>query len=156
MAEALEFIRPDDRPAILALSNAEYAAMAHAALMELDYKVHAVADYDMFVDQYQQIQYQVVVIDEHFGGASSIVENHTLAWLQYLPMNLRRHSVIFLIGPSFSSLSAMQAFQQSVHAVINPSELTSLQQIILKYVSDNDLFLNQYREVQKSLAAGQM
>ena len=42
----------------------------------------------------------------------------------------------------------MQAFQQSVHAVINSSEIFLLKQLIEKAVADNDLFLHSFREVQ--------
>jgi len=42
----------------------------------------------------------------------------------------------------------MQAFQQSVHAVINPSGLFLLKQLIEKAVADNSLFLHSYREAQ--------
>jgi len=42
----------------------------------------------------------------------------------------------------------MQAFQQSVHAVINSSELFLLKQLIEKAVADNALFLTSYREAQ--------
>jgi hypothetical protein len=42
----------------------------------------------------------------------------------------------------------MQAFQQSVHAVINPSELFLLKQLIEKAVAENSLFLHSFREGQ--------
>ena len=42
----------------------------------------------------------------------------------------------------------MQAFQQSVHAVINSSELFLLKQLIEKAVADNALFLHSFRETQ--------
>jgi hypothetical protein len=42
----------------------------------------------------------------------------------------------------------MQAFQQSVHAVINTSELFLIKQLIEKAVADNTLFLTNYREAQ--------
>jgi len=42
----------------------------------------------------------------------------------------------------------MQAFQQSVHAVINSSELFLLKQLIEKTIADNELFLQTYKETQ--------
>jgi len=42
----------------------------------------------------------------------------------------------------------MQAFQQSVNAVINPSEIFLIKQLIEKSVSDNNSFLHSYREAQ--------
>jgi hypothetical protein len=53
-----------------------------------------------------------------------------------------------LLGESFQTFTPMQAFQQSVHAVINSSELFLLKQLIEKTIADNDLFLQTYRETQ--------
>ena len=43
----------------------------------------------------------------------------------------------------------LQAFQYGVHAVVNPSEMFLLIQLIQKAVADNDLFLNIFRDAQK-------
>jgi hypothetical protein len=49
----------------------------------------------------------------------------------------------------------MQAFQQSVHAVINASELFLLKQLIEKAIADNSLFLHSYREAQSRVFAAE-
>jgi hypothetical protein len=153
MSPQFEFISSTDRPALLALSTPEYLAKAKAHLVGLGYKVHVAANHEDFLIRFGQIQYQVVVVEELFA-ASSQIENLTLAYLQSLPMAQRRHSVILLLGQSFYSLNPMQAFQQSVHAVVNPTEIDSLGQIIQKTVADNDLFLHNFREVMMRVAHG--
>ena len=75
-------------------------------------------------------------------------ENLTLQALQNMPMTQRRHATVILFGNSFQTFTPMQAFQHSVHAVINSSELFLLKQLIEKAVADNSLFLNSYREAQ--------
>jgi hypothetical protein len=47
----------------------------------------------------------------------------------------------------------MEAFKNSVHAVINSSEMFLLKQLVEKAVADNQLFLQSYREVQNRIAA---
>ena len=42
----------------------------------------------------------------------------------------------------------MQAFQQSVHAVINSSELFLVKQLIEKAIADNTLFQHSFNEAQ--------
>ncbi len=64
-----------------------------------------------------------------------------------MPMSQRRHATIILFGDSFQTFTPMQAFQQSVHAVINSSELFLLKQLIEKAVADNTLFLHSFRDV---------
>ena len=71
-------------------------------------------------------------------------------------MNLRRHAAVVLLGDSFQTLNPMQAFRQSVQAVVGRADLPSLPQVIQKTVADNDLFLRIYREVQSQLAQGKL
>jgi hypothetical protein len=66
-------------------------------------------------------------------------------------MNQRRHATVLLIGNSFQTFTPMEAFKNSVHAVINSSELFLLKQLVEKAVADNDLFLKSYREVQNRI-----
>jgi len=48
----------------------------------------------------------------------------------------------------------MQAFQQSVHTVVNPSEMFLMKQLIEKAVADNDMFLHSFCEVLARLLSG--
>jgi hypothetical protein len=65
-----------------------------------------------------------------------------------MPVSQRRHATVILLGDSFQTFTPMQAFQQSVHAVISSSELFLLKQLIEKAVADNTLFLHSFREAQ--------
>jgi CheY-like chemotaxis protein len=150
-----EFLRPEDKPAIVASTNPEVQATAKTILEDLGYKVHVARDHADFGTRFSQFQYQVVVMDELFN-ANSPEENFALQNLQMLPMTQRRHAVVVLIGPSFKTLNSMQAFRQSVHAVVNPTDLTTLAQIIQQAVADNDLFLSIYRDTQLRMAQGKM
>ena len=55
---------------------------------------------------------------------------------------------VLLLGNAFQTFTPLQAFQQSVHAVINSSELFLLKQLIEKAVADNTLFLHNFHEAQ--------
>jgi hypothetical protein len=68
-------------------------------------------------------------------------------------MSQRRHADVILFGPSFQTFTPMQAFQQSVNAVINPSEIFLLKQLVEKSVTDNTFFLHSYREANANLYA---
>ena len=142
-----DFISATDKPALLAFSTPEWLEAAKSALNELGYKVHTAATHGDFLIRFSQVRYQVVVLEELFA-ANIIGENLTLQALQSMPMNQRRHATVILFGDSFQTFTPMQAFQQSVHAVINTSELFLLKQLIEKAVADNTLFLTSYREAQ--------
>lgn len=155
MSTKFDFISASDKPALLAFSTPEWLDAAKAALTELGYKVHTAATHGDFLIRFSQIRYQVVIVEELFA-ANDLSENSTLLTLQTMPMSQRRHATILLFGNSFQTFTPMQAFQYSVHAVINCSELFLLKQLIEKAVADNTLFLHSYREAQsRALVASQ-
>jgi hypothetical protein len=141
------FITTADKPALIAFSTPDWLDAVKAALRELGYKVHTAATHSDFLVRFSQVRYQVVVVEELFC-ANNLEENSTLKALQTMSMNLRRHATVILLGNSFQTFTPMEAFQQSVHVVINSSEMFMLKQLIEKAVADNALFLQSYREVQ--------
>src|SRR5512141_20012 len=142
-----DFISATDKPALVAFSTPEWLDAAKTALTELGYKVHTAATHSDFLIRFSQVRYHVVVIEELFA-ANEPNENYTLQALQKMPMAQRRQATVILFGNSYQTFTPMQAFQHSVHAVINSSELFLLKQLIEKAVADNTLFLNGFREAQ--------
>jgi hypothetical protein len=153
MSTKFDFVSANDKPALVAFSTPDLLETAKTALEELGYKVHTAATHSDFQIRFSQIHYQVVIVEELFA-ANDISENLTLQGLQKMPMAQRRHSTVILLGDSFQTFMPMQAFQQSVHAVINPSELFLLKQLIEKAVADNTLFLHSYKEAQNRAYEG--
>lgn len=148
--DEFEFIGPNDKPALLAITNQEALATTRTALAGLGFKCHVVDSHPLFETRYNQVNYQVVVIEENFAGGN-ILDNASLRMIQELPMPQRRDVVFFLIGETLESLNTMQAFSQSVHCVVNFSELLMLPEVVQKTVAENDMFLNTYREVQRRI-----
>jgi hypothetical protein len=147
MSTKFEFIGATDKPALLAFSTPEWMETARTALAELGYKVHTAATHGDFLVRFAQVRYQLVIVEERFA-ANDLSENLTLQALQTMPMGQRRHATVVLLGESFQTFTPMQAFQQSVHAVINSSEMFLLKQLIEKAVADNNSFLTSYREAE--------
>ena len=150
MPGSFDFIRTEDKPALIAFSTPEWLKTSKAALTELGYKVHAATTHSDFLTRFSQVRYQVVIIEELFG-ANKIEENQTLQAIRTMPVNRRRHATIILLGNPFKTFMPMEAFEHSVHAVINSSEMSLLKQLIEKAVTDNALFLHSFREVQNRL-----
>ena len=150
MNEQFDFISASDKPALLAFSTPEWLDAVKIALQELGYKVHTAATHSDFLIRFSQVRYQIVIVEERFA-ANNLEENLTLQALQQMPMNQRRHATIVLLGESFQTFTPLQAFQQSVHAVINSSELFLIKQLVEKSVADNQMFLHSYNEVQARL-----
>jgi len=147
MSERFDFISATDKPALLAFSTPEWLEAARNALMELGYKVHTAATHGDFLVRFSQVRYQVVIIEELFA-ANNLEENTTLHAMRQMPMSQRRHATVILFGDSFQTFTPLQAFQQSVHAVVNSSELFLVRQLIEKAVADKELFLSGYLQTQ--------
>jgi hypothetical protein len=146
-----QFVTAADKPALIAFSTPDWLDAVKVALKGLGYKVHTAATHSDFLVRFSQVRYQAVVVEELFG-ANKPEENSTLKALQNMPMSQRRHATIILLGNSFQTFAPMEAFQQSVHAVINSSEMFMLSQLIEKAVAENTLFLRNYLEVQKRVS----
>jgi len=147
MNDTFDFVSSGDTPALIAFSTPEWLDSAKSALNELGYKVHTAATHSDFLLRFGQTHYQLVLMEELFG-ANTPDENLALKTLQNMPVNQRRHATILLIGNAFQTFTPMEAFKNSVHAVINSSELFLLKQLVEKAVADNNTFLHSYREVQ--------
>lgn len=153
MAVEFEFLSPTDKPALLGISNPEFIQAAQTALTELEYKVHVATGHENFLERFGQAQYQVVVLEDRFGNVAAD-QNVALTTIQGMAMGLRRHATFILIGQDYKTLAPMQAFQQSVHAVLNPADLGQIKQVIIRVMNDTTLFLNTYRDVQSKQAQG--
>jgi uncharacterized glyoxalase superfamily metalloenzyme YdcJ len=154
MSDAFEtqFITAADKPALVALSNPEWLEVSKKVLKEIGYKAHVAATHPEFSTRFAQVRYQVVLLDELFA-AGKPDENLTLKSLQAMPVAQRRHATVILFGNSFKTFEPMQAFRQSVHAVINGAEISMLKHLVEKAVADNDIFLFSFRDVQKRIAS---
>lgn len=146
-----EFLTTADKPALLGLQTPQHVEAAQAALFTLGYKTHSALNHGDFITRFTRFQYQVVVLEELFD-CPTLAFNLTLQNLQAMPMNLRRHAAVVLIGDHVQTLHPLQAFALSVNGVVNRSDLDNLSQVIQQVVSDNDLFLNPYRETTARLA----
>ncbi len=153
MADRFDFVSATDKPALLALTNPEWITIVQTALSELGYKVQKIGTHLEFPNRFAQVPYQILVIEDQFSD-TPLSENMTLRTVQVLPMVQRRHTTIILIGESYETLNALQAFQMSVHAVINYSEMTLFRQLVKKVISENDLFLSNFREIGQRVSQG--
>jgi hypothetical protein len=105
------------------------------------------------LERLRQTSFEAIVIGERYGG-DSIETNPVHQLVASLPMDQRRNSFVFLVGESFATLNAMEAFCHSVHLVINSGQLASLGPILRKSLSDFDLFYRAFRDVSENQRRG--
>jgi CheY-like chemotaxis protein len=153
MAIDLEFLNPSYKPALLALTADDVITACKDMLRELNYKVLVATSHEEFAACFNNVQFQVVILDEQFASQTAD-GNQSLRMLQHMPMQQRRHATVILLGHEFQTLHTSQAFAQSAHAVVNWADLGSLSQIVQQVAADNSLFLNAFREAQLRVGQG--
>jgi DNA-binding response OmpR family regulator len=114
-------------------------------LKAMGYKSHIAETSEMAIERIRYTPYDVVILQDSFAGGS-LRTNALLAYLATLPMSQRRSSFVCLIGESFKTLDAMQAFVQSVHVVVNPFDLPNLAAILRKSIAEFDLLYKVYKD----------
>jgi hypothetical protein len=147
-AAKIEFFELGDKTSLIC-TNPEISDAVRGVLHGLNYKSHVVDNPDEGIDRLRYTQYNCVVISEDFCGAT-LITNPVLNYLAPLPMSSRRNSFVCLIGSSFKTLDAMQAFVQSVHVVVNPIDVPNLAAILRKSIAE---FEHHYRTFNQVLAA---
>ena len=114
-------------------------------LRDLGFKYHTAETHELAIERIRYTNYDCIILHENFAGAS-LRSNAVLNFLAGLPMAQRRYWFVCLIGPSFKTLDALQAFAQSVHLVMNPADLPNLTAILKKSLAEFDLLYRAYKD----------
>jgi hypothetical protein len=138
-----DFFELGDRTSIVCADPAT-TEIVRNSLKDLGFKMHFADSEDGALDRIRYTQYNCIVIHENFAG-SILQTNAVIQYLAPLPMNQRRTSFVCLIGDSFNTLDAMQAFAQSVHVVVNPADLPNLTAILKKGLAEFEMAYRVYR-----------
>jgi len=141
---SLEFFELGDKTSLIC-ADPMTTDTVRAALKGLGYKSHIAESSETAIERMRYTQYDIIIIDENFSG-SSLRSNALLGYLASLPMGQRRYSFVCLIGNSFKTLDAMQAFAQSVHVVMNPGDLPNLAPILRKGVAEFETLYKVYKD----------
>lgn len=142
--EKMDFFELGDKTSLICADHAT-TEVAKATLRELGFKFHTAETPELAVERIRYTNYDVIIIQENFAG-SSLKSNAVLNFLAPLPMTQRRNWFICLIGPSFKTLDAMQAFGQSVHLVLNPADLTNLGAILKRGLAEFEQLYRSYKD----------
>jgi len=141
----MDFFELGDKTSLIC-ADAATTDVAKATLRELGFKFHTAETPELAVERIRYTNYDCIIVHENFAG-SSIRSNAVLNYLVPLPMSQRRHSFLCIVGPSFKTLDAMQAFAHSVHLVVNPSDLPNLGPILKKGLAEFEGLYRAYKEI---------
>lgn len=146
--EKMDFFELGDKTSLIC-ADPNTTEVVKATLRDLGFKFHTAETPELAIERMRYTTYDCIVVHESFAG-STLRSNPVLNYLAPLPMSQRRHSFVSLVGPTFKTLDAMQAFGQSVHLVLNPADLPNMGPILKKGLAEFELL---YRAYKDTLAA---
>ena len=147
--EKSDFFELGDKTSLIC-SDPQTTEAAKATLQELGFKFHTAETPEVAVERIRYTNYDCIILHENFAG-TSLRTNMVLHYLAQQPMAQRRHSFVCLVGPSFTTFDAMQAFAQSVHLVLNPVDLPNFGPILKKGLAEFELLYRTFKEVQAAI-----
>ena len=145
----MDFFELGDKTSLICADPATTESVK-GTLRELGFKFHTAETPELAVERMRYTNYDCIVVHENFAG-SSLRSNAVLNYLAPLPMALRRYFYVCLVGPSFKTLDAMQAFGQSVHLVLNPSDLPNLGPILKKGLAEFEILYRAFKDTYASM-----
>jgi len=146
----IDFFELGDRTSLVC-ADPDTSDSVRSTLRELGYKSHTAESGEIAIERLRYTPYDVIVIQEDFAG-SSLQSNALLSYLAGLPMAQRRLSFTCIIGESFQTLDAMQAFAHSVHLVVNPIDLPNLAAILRKSTAEFEILYSVYKDAVAATA----
>ena len=140
----MDFFELGDKTSLIC-ADPNTTEVVKTTLRELGFKFHTAETPELAVERMRYTNYDCIVVHENFAG-SSLRSNAVLNYLSPLPMAQRRFSLVCLIGPTFKTLDAMEAFAHSVHLTLNPIDLPNLGPILKKGMAEFELLYRAYKE----------
>jgi CheY-like chemotaxis protein len=132
---------------VLVCENApERQFVIKAALEQLGYTMLPATAAEEAVERLRRQVFEIVIVDEQFES-KGVLDNAVLKALHTMPISLRRHMFVVLLGREFKTFDNMMAFARSVNVVVNLNDLPHLPAILRKGLEDNNDFYRVFREM---------
>jgi hypothetical protein len=147
--EKMDFFELGDKTSLIC-ADPNTTEVVKTTVRELGFKLHTAETHELAVERMRYTNYDCVIVHENFAG-STLRSNAVLNFLSPLPMAQRRYTFVCLVGPSFKTLDAMQAFSQSVHLVLNPLDLPNLGPILKKGLAEFDQLYRAFKDTVESV-----
>jgi hypothetical protein len=151
-AAAEEAWDPNRRLAMICLTQAALVEPVKAQIATMGYTVRTPATPDEALQRIQQEKFEVVLIDELFGGSAEA--NTLYTTIRSMVMPLRRHMCVGLVGKNFKTFDNMTAFAKSVTFVVAENDLGRIKEVVQRGMAENDEFYKTFRAVLKEAGKG--
>jgi hypothetical protein len=145
-----DIFEPGDLTALVCVEQPDPQQKIVQHLTSMDYKVHTGLFAEDVSLKIRSHQYDVVFIDENFGGLP-VSQNPVLAEVIQLPTSQRRNQFIILIGNTVMTNDEMSAFIFSVDLVFNVGDLANLKPVLRRGVTRQREFYHAFKDNLKTM-----
>lgn len=135
----LDVVEEGVRAALVCVWDAARSYKVEQSLRQLDYYVSAAFSPKEALEKLHRNQYDVVVLDEVYGGSKSC-ENAVLQHFQFLPMHTRRHLFLCLLSEDLPTLERMIAFNHGVDMILNVKDTDKAKVLFVRAMKDHRHF----------------
>lgn len=132
----------------------ETARSIGQALVDMGYRISRAESLEEAQARLKFNIYDLVVLHEGFqaqGGARTPL----LAFLNTLPMGLRRQMFVALVGAALTTGDRMAAFRESVNVTVAEDDLPSLGKILKNSIAEHEVFYKLFHETMRGLGRAQ-
>ena len=145
LAESLERLANGQPTTLLCVDREESRTRIKPMLESMGYIVDCSATTEQALEYLRYNQYDVILLDDAFGGTSS---NPVAEYLSTLNMNTRRDMFVVLMGARFKAADEWQAFVHSVDLVFHIGDLLQLATVLKRGLSDHERSYKIFNESQ--------
>ena len=140
-----DFIEEEGKIALICESDATIREKISKALDLLEYHVSEAKDNRDALRNLRYKPYNLVVVDEYFGTKDP-ERNGVLVYLERLHMEQRRGTFVTLLTDRFRTMDHMMAFCKSVNLIINKNNMTDIEKILSRSITEFEMFYRIYQE----------
>lgn len=146
----IDLFEPGDSTALVCVDDPKVQNLVVENLTEADYKIHTGLFLEDILLKLQTHTYDVVILAEHFNGAT-LETNPLLEAILEIPAHLRRKQVFVLVGSSMNTDSDMEAWKHSVDLVVNLADVPNIKHVVRRAVLRSKAFYDSYSEALNKL-----
>jgi len=149
-AKPFDFLEEEGKTAMVCESDSALAKKIKEVLEIMDYHVTVPDSLRSALRNMKYHLYDLILVDESFDG-SHPDSNGIMIYLERLSMAIRRNIFVGLLTRRFSTMDNMAAFLHSVNITINIKDISKIDRILRRGISENDLFFAVYKESMKKV-----
>lgn len=134
----LHLIEAGGRTALVCTDDDALSKTIAQTLQALNYHAVIAQNSSSIRDRLEWDQYQLIVLDERFGGTGS-ENNPVLRDLQRLPMPARRRTFLCLLSERIPTLDFLEAFRIGANLVLNLQDIEKMPMILDRLMKEHEV-----------------